>query len=912
MQKISNFIVKRRVWILALMLVMTAVCGILMPRIGVNSDMTKYLPSSSQMKKGLDLLEKDFPVTGAEYTVRIMFCGLTDAQKAELKSSLAAIKNVDSVDYETDSTDYNNGEYTLFVLKTGFAYDSDEMAELEKTLEGSFKDYDITVRNDDTSAPDIPLTVYLVAFGIILVVLLISCGSYFEPILFLATIGVAVVLNLGTNIFLGEVSDVTYGISAILQLALSMDYSIILMNRYRQELERAPDRKSAMAKALRAAFASITGSAVTTVVGLLMLLFMSFKIGMDVGIVLAKGVAFSMLCVFTVLPALILLFDKVILKTEKKKKAPHGERKSPLAALGGSGYRARRFVAVFFVLLFVGAALLQTKTETIYTLDNNDTISDVFPQDNQIVLVYRNSEETSAGAMLSVLESNTTVKSIDSNLSSIGTVKSITSYPTTIGKGYTAAEMTAALSQIGATAVPDEEAIKLVYYLYFGDGEVEPLTLDELVNFLVENGGEGSLLSGYIDSETLSQLSRSKSFTEKAVLIAPLTADHIANALGMDAGQTAQLFMLRFGAEYTPDKTMSIYEFLTFLTENVLTNASYAPMFSDAQKAELFTAKTLADAAVSEKRFTPTEAAQLLSGASDKITENTMSLLYLYRESTLSEDALTQRLRLDVLVSYLKNTVAADERFAPLISEEMKEALHEADSQIKEGIRQLKGNLYSRAIISTTYPEESAETTAFIKDLSEKCDAYLSGEHYLIGSSVMVYEMENGFEREYLIISILTALAIFIVVALTFRNLVIPAILVLIVQCGVFITVSAIGAFGGSMYYLALIIVECILMGATIDYGIVYTSYYREMRQSMGIKEALIGAYRGSVHTVLTSGSIMVLITAVIGPLFGNPAIEQIVKTLAVGCASAIVLILFILPSLLALLDRWVTPKKKD
>ena len=114
------------------MLVMTAVCGILMPRVGVNSDMTKYLPSSSQMKKGLDLLEKDFPATGAEYTVRIMFCGLTDAQKAELKSSLAAIKNVDSVNYETDSADYNNGEYTLFVLKTGFAYDSDEMAELEK------------------------------------------------------------------------------------------------------------------------------------------------------------------------------------------------------------------------------------------------------------------------------------------------------------------------------------------------------------------------------------------------------------------------------------------------------------------------------------------------------------------------------------------------------------------------------------------------------------------------------------------------------------------------------------------------------------------------------------------------------------------------------------------------------------
>ena len=899
MKKISDFIVKQRAWILALMLVLTTVCVFLMPHVGVNSDMTKYLPDSSQMKAGLDLLDKDFPASDTEHTVRVMFRGLTDAQKAEMKTSLAAIKNVGSVAYEADSADYNSGNFSLFVLKTEFDYDSEEMAEIEQTLKDSFSSYDMTVRSDDpSSSSEIPLTVYLVAFGIILVVLLISCGSYFEPILFLATIGIAVLLNLGTNIFLGEVSDVTYGISAILQLALSMDYSIILMNRYRQEMEHTSDRKEAMAKALRAAFSSITGSAVTTIVGLLMLLFMSFKIGMDVGLVLAKGVAFSMLCVFTVLPALILLFDKLIVKTAKKKKTPDGERKSPLTVLGNFGYRARQGIAVFFVFLFAGVAVWQSNTKTIYTLSQNDPIAKVFPQDNQLVLVYRNSEEATVGTLLSTLEGDQKVKSI-------------TSYPTTLGKEYTATEMMAALSQMSTDAALSEGAINLLYYAYSQEGEVRALTLSELISFLTENATDDPLLSGYIDDATLAQLSQLKPLTDKTSLTTQRTSDELAAALGMDAGQTSRLFMLYFGLKYTPNKTMSIYEYLTFLTEDVLTNIAYAPMFSDEQKAELLTAKSLADMAMSDTRFTPAEAARLLSGASDKVNENTLSLLYLYRESRLSENT-TQKLSLDRFIAYLNDKVVTDVRFAPLIDESMKESLRVANTEIKEGIRQLKGNTYGRAIINTTYAEESEETTAFIKALFKKCDAALSEEHYLIGNSVMVYEMENRFEKEYLFISILTALAIFLVVALTFRNLVIPAILVLIVQCGVFITVSAIGVLGGSMYYLALIIVECILMGATIDYGIVYTSYYREMRQSMGIKEALIGASRGSIHTVLTSGSIMVLITAVIGPLFGNPAIEQIVKTLAVGCASAIILILFILPSLLAILDRWVVSKKKD
>ena len=213
-------------------------------------------------------MEKEFPTAGEAYTIRVMFKRLDSEKKTEFKDALAAIENVDSVTYDMTGSDYNSGEYTLYILNTKYGYDTEEEAAVERQVKEKFSDYEVTVKNDDTSAPDIPLSVYLAAFGIILVILLISCGSYFEPVLFLITIGIAVVLNLGTNFFLGEISDVSFGIAAVLQLALSMDYSIILMNRYRQELKKTDDRKEAMANALRAAIGSITGSAVTTIVGL--------------------------------------------------------------------------------------------------------------------------------------------------------------------------------------------------------------------------------------------------------------------------------------------------------------------------------------------------------------------------------------------------------------------------------------------------------------------------------------------------------------------------------------------------------------------------------------------------------------------------------------------------------------------
>ena len=138
-----------------------------------------------------------------------------------------------------------------------------------------------------------------------------------------------------------------------------------------------------------------------------------------------------------------------------------------------------------------------------------------------------------------------------------------------------------------------------------------------------------------------------------------------------------------------------------------------------------------------------------------------------------------------------------------------------------------------------------------------------------------------------------------------------PALLVLIVQCGVYITVTVIGWQGYRIYFLALLIVECILMGATIDYGILFTSYYRENRNRLEPPEALKAAYDGSIHSIMTSGLIIVLITGIFGYIYPDPTIAEICRTISTGALSAILVILFMLPGLLAALDRLIVHGKR-
>ena len=298
------------------MLLMTVVGGLLMPHINVNTDMTKYLQTDSPMKEGLDKMQESFPgMTLNTSSVRAMYRDLDTLEQAHLADSIGGLPEVAMI-----TSVQSKENYTLFDLSLSEGADPKQVA---AGLRSSGREVMVET-SIDGNLPD-PI-VFIIAGVLVFTILFLMCQSWIEPLLFLLCIGIAVIINIGSNALLPSVSMTTNAIVAILQLVLSMDYAIILTNRYRQEKEHNLQPVDAMKVALKNATPSVLSSAFTTIVGMLMLCFMKFRIGLDLGIVLAKGVFCSILCLYTVLPSLIIAFDRVIQKTNKRIFLPPTER----------------------------------------------------------------------------------------------------------------------------------------------------------------------------------------------------------------------------------------------------------------------------------------------------------------------------------------------------------------------------------------------------------------------------------------------------------------------------------------------------------------------------------------------------------------------------------------------------------
>ena len=1066
MKKFASFIVTARYFVLVAAIVLCVVCAGLAMKVGVNTDLTKYLPDNSAMKQGMDIMNSEFPAMEMDSTIRVMAQGLDDSGKAELLTKLKDIEYVSTVDH--DNTDeYNKDDYTLYVLNTKYEYGSEEELAIENALSTDFTEYTLQFKNDNMSDVELPMWLIMVVIGIVVVILFLMCGSWFDPILLLATIGIAVVINAGTNIVLGSVSNITQAISAILQVILSMDYSIIVINRYRQEKEHTPDKLEAMKKAIANAFRSVSGSAFTTIVGLLMLAFMRFKIGFDIGVVLAKGVFISMICVLTVLPVLILIFDKALTKTSKK------EISLPMGGLAKLSHKARYVFTVLFVGLFIAFYFLQNNTQIVYNLEMADPIAEVFPQTNMVVMIYDNDDEETAEQIATDLEA-------DPN------VKQVLGYPNLLGKKHTTTDMLAAINRLSSTfgvsltqgMELDESMLRLVYYSYHS-GKINNVSMSGFIKFLTEDIAKNSAFSEYITDDMLSQLDQLKPFANASALTAKRNAKGLADFFGMDEATAESMLLLYYsknggvdygkmtiatfadfilndvatnetyasmfdketleqinmlktysdketvtqprdykemaemlgikksqmrllylmysdennrgifqnifsrklslqqvinyvvdnadsyssmmseenmqqlplaqkiingtveGKAYTPDELaelvgmdsaqlrqlylfyivqhgdtsswkLSVKTLLDFLNSGVLNAPEYSDMIDPEMKSQLGSAQKMVNAVVSGKKLSSSEMTSLLTSLAGEgmLDKSTVDLIYLFISSSNNYDP-EWKMSIETLFTHLSTELINDPVFSKVIGDDIKSQLAGASAALTSGVEMLKGEKYSRIILRTSYPIESEQTTAFLDTLTKTADEKMTGSLYMIGNSPMAYEMSHSFSSELMFITILTAIAIFIIVALSFRSIIIPLILVLIVQCGVFITITLIGWQGFTIYFLALLIVECILMGATIDYGILLTNYYRETRKTMPIREALSATYKGSMHTIMTSGLIMVLATGIISSFYSDPTVSQICRTISIGVLSAILLIVFILPGILAALDKAITKEKK-
>ena len=387
MVKVGKKIVKFRVPILILSIILLipavwSVFGYLNTR--VNYDVLTYLPEDIETMQGQEIMTNDFGIGAFSM---LMVDGMEDKEIVKLKEKVEKVDGVENVLWYDSLADisvpqsvlpsklydeYNTEDGTMMAVFFKDGTSSDEtmkaITEIRKiTGEKCFLSGMSAIVEDtkELAEKETPLYV-LIAVALSALVLAITMESIFVPVLFLLSIGIAIVYNLGTNVFFGEISYITKALAAVLQLGVTMDYSIFLMHSYQeQQVRYNGDKERAMAHAISQTFSSVIGSSVTTVAGFIALCFMSFTLGKDIGIVMAKGVIFGVLVCVTVLPSMILCCDKLIEKTKHKPLLPDIGRISDKVT--------KRYViyVVAFVILLFPAIYGNNHTGVYYNLDES-------------------------------------------------------------------------------------------------------------------------------------------------------------------------------------------------------------------------------------------------------------------------------------------------------------------------------------------------------------------------------------------------------------------------------------------------------------------------------------------------------------------------------------------------------------
>lgn len=368
------------IFIVSLLLLIPSVYGYIHTK--VNYDVLYYLPGEIETMQGQDILVDQFG-TGA-YSMFICE-GMENKDVAKLKEQIEQVEQVEKVVWYDSILDlsvpmdilpekirdvFNSENATMMFIifqTTTSADETMDAIEEIRSLAGKqcFLSGMSAIVTDTKNLAESEVAIYVViAVLLSVLVLSLTMESYLIPVLFLVSIGIAILYNMGTNFFKGEISYITKALSAVLQLGVTMDYSIFLWHSYQEKrLEYPDDRKESMAQAIAATLKSVVGSSVTTVAGFIALCFMSFTLGLDLGVVMTKGVIFGVSCCVTVLPSMILIFDKWLEKTRHRQLIPHFPKISEFIL------KHYKLLAVAFLILFLPAIYCQSHTAVYYNLD---------------------------------------------------------------------------------------------------------------------------------------------------------------------------------------------------------------------------------------------------------------------------------------------------------------------------------------------------------------------------------------------------------------------------------------------------------------------------------------------------------------------------------------------------------------
>lgn len=443
---LPEFIAKKNLLIEKVFIVAVIFCAICSPFVEVNYDLTEYLPDYVDSKAGLNLMEEKFGYPG---TARIMIEDVTLYEAKQYKDRLEAVDGVDQILWcdtaidvytssefidEKDIEDYyKDGSAVMDVtfVEGDSSKRTSEAIDKMREITGD-KGYFVGMAVQSKSlaeklAQEMKLILSLGVFFIFLI-LCITTTSWFEPVLFLSVMGVAIVLNKGTNIFLGTISFLTNNVVAVLQLAVSMDYSIFLLHAYTRYKNAGEDQETALTHAIGEALNSILASSLTTIVGFLVLTVMKFNIGFDLGLSLAKGVVFSLITVLFLMPALILRMSGLIDRFAHRSFLPDFTR------LSRGICKIRLVVLVMVMILFL--PMYQAQKRNSYLFGNSAVGAgegtQVYEDDQKIIEVFGRSN-----MMMAIVpaDSNVTEAQFTDRLEALPYIKSVRSLAGTLPQG---------------------------------------------------------------------------------------------------------------------------------------------------------------------------------------------------------------------------------------------------------------------------------------------------------------------------------------------------------------------------------------------------------------------------------------------------------------------------------------------
>ena len=734
---VATFIVNKRKAIEILFVLAIIYSVLCINKVQVNQDITSYLPADSETRQGLSIMDEQFMTYGS---AKVMLANVTFNQADSLVDSLENVDGVKEVAFD-DSSDHFKGTNALFDITFSGTSDEQVSKDALNSVKDILADYDVYVSTEvgseessaESLAKDMNIILVL-AVVVIVAVLLLSTKAYLQIPVLLITFGVAAILNMGTNYWFGTISSITNSIAVVLQLALAIDYAIILCDRFMEEHETL-DAEEAVKVALSKAIPEISSSSLTTISGMVAMMFMQFRLGYDMGIILVKAIILSLISVFFLMPGVLLIFAKGIDKTHHKCYVPK------ITIVGKFANKTKYIIPPLFIICLVFAFMKSNNCQYIY-----DTSSIVSAKKSESKIAQETIEET-----------------------------------------------------FGASN-------QLVVMVPKGDYESEHKVVKKLQN---------------LDYVTSALALSNVSINDEYVLTDKLSPRQFSELVGIDREVVEVLYM------------------------------AYA---------------------YNQEQYGP-----VVTGIDDYDVPIIDMFLFLYDQ--YKEGYVTLDSNLDEKLTTLYDT------------------LHDAQLQ-------LQGSDYSRLVLNISLPVEGQETYDALEEIRRIAAQYYSKDSViLVGNSTSDHDLESSFASDNIIISVLTALFVMIILFFTFQSAGLPVLLVLTIQGSIWINFAVPSIEGQTVFFIAYLIVSAIQMGATIDYAIVISNRYLQLKQQMPLKEAITETLNQSFPTIFTSGSILTCAGFLIGEIASDATVASIGVALGRGTLISIILVLFVLPQILLMGD---------